>query len=136
MICKFDLTSAFVIDLDSIDRGTVNDNHYISGYINDSDAEVIIIDESDSVFMYKTDIDNVSGVNDFNYIDDSAVVTREAQDPSEAEIVSSSNKPLHEMTVMDVIKPHLPLIGDLLEEIKLNREQRVRFYHKMRLDCD
>ena len=136
MICEPDPTSAFVINLDSIDHGTVDDNHHVSGHTNDSDAEVTTIDESDSVSMHETDIDNASGVNDFNYIDDSAAVTREAQDPSEAEIVSPSNKPLHEMTVMDVVRPHLPLIGDLLEEIKSNREQRIRFYHKIKLDHD
>ena len=122
MIYEPDPISVFIIDFDSIDCGTVDDNYHVSGYTNDSDAEIIIIDESDSVFMYETDIDNVSSVNDFNYINDSTVVIREAQDPSEAEIVSSSNKPLYEMTVMDVVRPHLPFIKDLLEEIKLNRE--------------
>ena len=68
--------------------------------------------------MLETDINDASDVDHSKYDNDSAAVTIDAQDPDDAKIISSCPKSLRQMTVIDVVGPHLPVIKEMLQKIR------------------
>ena len=75
MMCESDFIFAFVINFNSIDYGTVNDNYYLFDYTNDFNTKVIINKlESDSI--HKININNISNINYSDYINNSVAVIR------------------------------------------------------------